>query len=67
MKGFFKFTFASILGVIIGLFVFILIVAGIIGASSGEKPVTVDPNSLLIAKFSTPIVDREPESQFEYS
>ena len=66
MKGFFKFTFASILGVIIGLFVFILIVAGIIGASSGEKPVTVDPNSLLIAKFSTPIVDREPESQFEY-
>lgn len=66
MKGFFKFTFASILGVIIGLLIFVFIIAGIISASSKEKPVVVDANTVLFLKFDKPIVDRKPESPFEY-
>ncbi|MGC9342081.1 MAG: signal peptide peptidase SppA [Bacteroidales bacterium] len=66
MKGFFKFTFASILGVLIGLVIFILILAGIISASSKQKPVTVESNTVLFVKFDQPVIDRNPESPFEY-
>ncbi len=66
MKGFFKFTFASILGVIIGLFIFILIIVGIVSASSKEKPVVVDANTVLFTEFNAPIIDRDPERPFEY-
>jgi len=66
MKGFFKFTFASILGVIIGLFLFILIILGIFSAASREKPVVVDANTVLFTKFAEPIADREPKNPFEY-
>lgn len=66
MKGFFKFTFASILGVLIGLFIFVLILVGVVSSSSKEKAVVVEPNTVLLAKFDTPIVDRHPESPFEF-
>ena len=65
MKGFFKFTFASILGVIIGLVIFIFILIGIISASSREKPLVLKTNTLLVAKLDQPIVDRNPESPFD--
>lgn len=66
MKGFFKFTFASILGVIIGLIIFILIIAGIISSTSKEKPVVLKSHTILYTQFNQPIVDRNPESPFEY-
>jgi protease-4 len=66
MKGFFKFTLASILGVIIGLLLFILIGIGIIGAASQEKPLEIKKNTILVASFKSPIVDREPESPFNF-
>lgn len=66
MKGFFKFTFASIFGVIIGLFLFILIIVGIASAASKEKPVTVEANTVLFTQFAQPVVDRNPENPFEY-
>ncbi|MBE0655974.1 MAG: signal peptide peptidase SppA, partial [Bacteroidales bacterium] len=66
MKGFFKFTFASILGVMIGFFLIILILAGIVSSASKEKPVVVEENTVLFTKFNKPIVDRKPESPFEY-
>lgn len=66
MKGFFKFTFASILGVIIGMIIFIFIIMGIISSASKEKPVSVEENTVLFAKFSKPIIDRHPKSPFEY-
>ena len=65
MKGFFKFTFASILGVIIGLVIFIFIIMGIISASTREKPLILKPNTILVAKLDQPIVDRNPESPFD--
>ncbi len=68
MKGFFKFTFASILGVLIGLIIFTVItfsiIFGIIGASSREKPLKLKPNTILLARLDQPIVDRNPESTF---
>lgn len=66
MKGFFKLTLASILGVLIGLFIFILIILGIVSASSKEKPVIVEENTILYTEFSEPIVDRQPESPFDF-
>ena len=66
MKGFFKFTFASILGVIIGLVIFIFVIMGIINAASKEKPVSLEANTVLFTKFNQPIVDRHPKSPFEY-
>ncbi len=66
MKGFFKFTFASILGVIIGLVIFVFIIMGIINAASKEKPVALEENTVLYAEFSQPIFDRHPKSPFEY-
>jgi protease IV len=65
MKSFLKYTLASILGIIIGLLLFTFIMIGIFSSASAEKPVMVEPNSLLIAKFDTPIVDRNPDSPFE--
>ena len=64
MKGFFKFTFASILGVLIGLVIFIFIIIGIISASSREKPVVIKSNTILTVNIDQPIVDRNPESPF---
>jgi len=66
MKGFLKFTFASILGVLIGLFLFILILIGIFSSASAEKPVVAEANSVLYIDFATPIVDRASESPFEF-
>jgi protease IV len=66
MKGFFKFTLASILGVIIGLLIFILIGVSMIGAASQEKPLEIKKNTVLVASFENPIVDREPESPFNF-
>jgi len=64
MKSFLKFTLASILGVLISLFLMFLIVIGIIAAASSEKPVTVKPHTVLLANFDMPIVDRDPENPF---
>lgn len=66
MKSFFKFTLATILGIFLSLLIVILIIGGIISSASKEKPVVVEPNSILYTKFETPIVDRQPESPFEY-
>lgn len=66
MKSFFKFTFASILGFIIGglllLFIGIGLIAGI--AASTEKTVTVKNNSILQLKLQGQIPDRTVDSPF---
>ncbi len=65
MKSFLKFTFASILGVILGLLIFTLLFIGIISSTSKEKPVSIEPNTILLAKFDNPIIDRHPDSPFQ--
>ncbi len=65
MKGFFKFTLASVLGVIIGLLIFVFIIAGIISSASKEKAVSLEAGTVLYTEFSDPIIDRQPKSPFE--
>jgi len=66
MKQFFKFMFASLLGFFIGLFILILIFAGIIAAavSMGDKEVKVADKSVLKMSLEMPIPDRAPENPF---
>lgn len=67
MKSFFKFTFASILGVIVGgfilLFLGIMILVGI--ASSADKPVTVKNKSILEIRLNKELADRSSENPFD--
>jgi len=67
MKGFFKFTLASILGVILGIIILVFIGLGIGSAISAEKPVELEDNTILVAKFEGPIMDRKPESPFGFN
>jgi protease IV len=65
MKSFLKFTLASILGVLISMFIVFIILIGIVAVASSEKPTTVKAHSILLAKFDLPIVDRDSESPFD--
>lgn len=75
MKQFFKFLFASCLGVFLAMAIFVLIGVGIVGGlvSQAEKEVKVQPNSLLVIKLNKPIPEQtnntemnffDPESQY---
>ncbi|MDR0972086.1 MAG: signal peptide peptidase SppA [Bacteroidales bacterium] len=62
MKQFFKFTFASCLGVFISTILIIFILFGIVSSmlSSSSKSVpTIGDNSVLVIKLDKPIYDRE--------
>ncbi|MPQ45469.1 signal peptide peptidase SppA [Marinifilum sp. N1E240] len=67
MKSFFKFTFASILGVILGgillLFLGIMMLVGI--ASSADKPVVVKNKSILEIKLNKQLADRGTDNPFD--
>jgi len=67
MKEFFKYVFATIVGIfavsIIGMFLFVMVIGAII--SSTEKQVTVENNSMLLLDLSRQIVDRAPNDPFE--
>jgi protease-4 len=67
MKEFLKFTFATIVGIILSIFVLVVIGGALITAavSSQEKEVTVKDNSLLVLKFEEQIVDRKVDNPFE--
>ncbi len=69
MKQFFKFMFASMLGMILTIFIGILIFVGIIGsivASAGSKPITfVGKNSILEIKLDEQILDRSSKNPLE--
>src|SRR3546814_3951180 len=68
MKQFFKFMFASMLGVFLSFFLllvlFLMMVGALMSASTGEKTVTVAENSLLITRFDHPIPERTPQTPF---
>ncbi|MCB9186048.1 MAG: signal peptide peptidase SppA [Flavobacteriales bacterium] len=64
MKQFFKFMFASALGLVVGIFLLIAILAGI-GASMGDqKKVEVKDNSVLHIKLNFEIKERGINSPF---
>lgn len=62
MKEFFKFVFASMLGVVLSFFVLIIlcivILTGVISIASRERKAVVDPNSILHVSFTNPILER---------
>ncbi|MRT92208.1 signal peptide peptidase SppA [Ancylomarina sp. 16SWW S1-10-2] len=67
MKNFFKITFASLLGFIIGSILLLFIGIGIIGAlvASGDKEVTVKTNSVLEISLNKEIVDRASDNPLD--
>jgi protease IV len=67
MKSFFKFLLASVLGILIGFFLFFLISAAIIGAlvASADRVVEVQSNTIFHMKLDRPIVDRATSNPFE--
>lgn len=65
MGQFFKFMFASALGLILGIFLLFIILAGI-GASLGSKgEVKVEENSVLHVKLDTEIKERGIDKPFD--
>lgn len=72
MKNFFKYTLATIVGIIITSFIGILIFFGVIGSivsSNQNKTVKINPNTILQIKLNKPIVDRtsnDPMANFNF-
>jgi len=67
MKDFFKFTLASIIGVMIAGLLLLFITIGIFSAmvSVSDQPVQIEENSVLLLKFDHQIVDRANKNPFE--
>lgn len=66
MRQFFKFMFASALGLVLGIFLLFLILAGI-GASLGNKgEVEVKDNSVLHVSLNTEIKERGVDKPFDF-
>lgn len=67
MKDFFKFTLASIIGVMIAGLLLLFITIGIFSAmvSVSDQPVQIEGNSVLLLKFDHQIVDRANKNPFE--
>lgn len=66
MKEFLKYTLATITGIIIASFLFFIILLGSLSAimASGDKPVSINNNSILVLKAGLPIPDRGNENPF---
>lgn len=60
MKNFLIYTLATITGIIISSFLFFFIMIASLGAivASGEKPVSISKNSILVLKAGVPVPDR---------
>ncbi|MDR3696216.1 signal peptide peptidase SppA [Mucilaginibacter sp.] len=61
MKQFFKFVLASMVAIIITGIIFVIIVIAII-ASSSDKTVVIDANSVLHIQFNKSIAERTPDN-----
>jgi protease-4 len=64
MKEFLKYTLATITGIIIASFLFFIIMLGVLSSlvASGNKPVAIANNSILVLKAGVPIPDRDNEN-----
>jgi protease-4 len=64
MKEFLKYTLATITGIIIASFLFFIIMLGVLSSlvASGNKPVSIENNSILVLKAGMPIPDRDNEN-----
>lgn len=66
MKDFLKYTLATITGIIIASILFFTVMLASLTAiiSSGNKPVTISDNSILVLKAGAPIPDRGEQNPF---
>lgn len=64
MKNFLSSLLATLVGILIMTVVFLLIFIGIIAASTSKEVPEVKENSILLAKFNTPISDRSDDNPF---
>ncbi|MBS1526003.1 MAG: signal peptide peptidase SppA [Bacteroidetes bacterium] len=62
MKQFFKFVFATMVGIILTTIILVVIVVAIIVAASGEKHVEIEPDSVLHISFNNTIPERTPNN-----
>jgi protease-4 len=66
MKNFLKYTFATITGIIVtGLLFFIIMIASLSAlVASGDKPASIEENSVLVLKAGAMVPDRSNENPF---
>lgn len=66
MKSFLKYTLATITGIIIASLLFFVVMLASLSAivSSGNKPVSINDNSILVLKAGVPIPDRGAPNPF---
>lgn len=66
MKEFLKYTLATITGIIVASFLLFIILLGSLSAmmAAGDKPVSINDNSILVLKAGVPIPDRGNENPF---
>jgi len=60
MKQFFKFVFATLVGIILAGVILIVIIIGIVVAARGDKHVEIDSDSVLHITFTKDIPERTP-------
>jgi protease IV len=67
MKSFLKYTLATITGIIIASVLFFVVMLASLTAiiSSGNKPVSISNNSILVIKAGVPIPDRGDQNPFK--
>jgi protease-4 len=68
MREFFKYVFATVLGVVISFFLIILVsillIVGLVSSIESEKTVPVSKNSVLFMNLDQAIVERSPDDTF---
>lgn len=64
MKNFLSSLLATIVGILIMTLLVVLIFAGIIAASTAKEVPDVKENTILVAEFDSPIIDRSDENPF---
>lgn len=68
MKEFFKFTFASMLGVVLSFFVifilFIAFITAMVASAGSDDKVAVGPNSVMHVSLDYPITERKDKNPF---
>jgi protease IV len=64
MKQFFKFVFATMVGIILTSIILIVVIIGIVVAARGDKHVEIDSDSILHIAFTREIPERTPYNPF---
>ena len=68
MREFFKYVFATVLGVVLSFFLIILVsillIVGFVSSMESDKTVPVSDNSVLFMNLDQAIVERTPDDTF---